>query len=325
MIADKNLNEEDLENNEKMEEKIKKEEKTKKRINDESIEYSRIINNKNNLNLEIKDKISVKEIAFNYIDPFFNQIAKQYDEGGSKGLLLNNIKKDKNLIYILYNQKTSKNLIKSPQLSKKNLFQRISIIANKFHLNSKNKIISKDLGILKEKLLKVGPSFNNLIKKEFTLDINTSMIQITDNFYNENNFGVLEKDLFEEINCTQIRLSENPILMDQGEDYDIAILDDNENGILFEENKEDNEKIFFDLQENINEFKSNFEEESFEENLFDEDFHFWDYLEPNKESLSFLKRKKKNQIKKKNIKNSKKNGKKEKFRERRKKNKRNFF
>ena len=319
MIADKNLNQQDLENSEKMEEKIKKEEKSKKRINEESIEYSRIHSNKNNnFNLEKKHKISLKEIEFNYIDPFFFQIAKQYDQGGSNGLLLNNIKKDKNLIYVLYNQKSKKNVIKDRQLSKKIPFKKVYNLTKKFKEQTKEKIISKDLAILKEKLLKVDESFKNLINREFTLDINTSMIQIKDNFYKEDNLNLLEKDLYEEINNTQIKLSENPILIEEElydeEENDMPFLENNVNENISEENKEDNEKIFYDLEENINEFSDNFDkEESFEENLFDENFKFWDYLEPNLEKISFLKRKTKIKFKKKNYEIKKETKKKKRF------------
>ncbi len=52
--------------------------------------------------LELNQNLSLTGIKKRYIEPFFHKIAKKFDEGGYQGLLLNNVNRTGEFIFLLY-------------------------------------------------------------------------------------------------------------------------------------------------------------------------------------------------------------------------------
>jgi hypothetical protein len=53
--------------------------------------------------IENSANLQIQDIESNYFDPLLQKISSKFDEGGYKGLLVNSLSYDKNLIYTLFN------------------------------------------------------------------------------------------------------------------------------------------------------------------------------------------------------------------------------
>lgn len=224
----------------------------------------------------------MEQLDYNYVDPLFHKISGKFDDGGFKGLLLNNIEVDENLCYILYNEKLAK-AKKSRFGQKDSTISDFKLLKAEFRAIVRgvdNKSICPGLaGFRKIFPEEEGMGLNSKTRSEFNFQIFGEQSNV------KNEFSIFEdEESFNRIIVEQISNTQTPLNLNE-EDYPVNVCEDNEFRNTpggFVETTE--VELLFDDRVEIRQSKC----------IFRESFNFWNYLEPESWQMSKISRTKEN-------------------------------
>lgn len=232
--------------------------------------------------LEDQANLVLEQIESNYVDPLFHKISGKFDDGGYKGLLLNNIDVDEGLRYVLYNEKLIEN-----KASSKNTEDIYG--SNLMLLRSEIEELSSTIN--SQSLCPELSNFRELFREDnsnglyadtsvFTVALETSKISINDNVSFHEDDDYFGQTLVEQINNTQM-----PII-DEYEEYPVKVIDDDYTYNNTATNFSSDAEVELITEEKLPELPP--------QAVFRESFDFWNYLEPESWQMSKIRRAKEN-------------------------------
>lgn len=283
--------EEVIEEEEQVQEPTQKPKRTS--ANDEMLANFSALKNAARNTLEDPAHLIVDHIDANYVDPLFYKISGKFDDGGYKGLLINNIEVDGNLRYVLYNEKFMERKVASKNTE--DVF------------GSNLMLLSDDISRLSdamtdEPLCPELATFRELFKKEddnsmyvetslFSVALDTSKITIDENISAMGEVDDYGQSLVEEIDNVEAPLPP------EREEYPVKTMDVepdftyNNTATKFstDADMDMDGGDHTDYVEYIPNDKITEEDEALSKTMvFQERFDFWNYLEPESWQMSEL-------------------------------------
>lgn len=253
--------------------------RSKEPIEEDLCAFNNMYKNNNHLTLDQPSNLISNKLENYSFDPLFFKISGEFEGGGYKGLLINNIEVDNDINYIFYNEK----LIESKGFNKV-----------KEDIYGSNLMgVKRELSHIKHNIndISLCPKLSEYRSEYFDNETdhcndNTSVftIEMEPNSYAEDpeHFMEIEKDydniLIEEINNIQTPL------MTEYEDYPVSVITDELH----------NTSTYFSADMEIEQSIINNDIGTTPQQVFQDKFDFWNYLEPEMWSMSNFNRKEKN-------------------------------
>lgn len=251
-------------------------------MTEEAVANFNVYKNNTKNTLDDPPNLVLEQIDSNYVDPLFHKISGKFDDGGYKGLLLNNIEVDEGLRYVLYNEK----LLETKTMSKNTediygsnlmlLRHEIEDLASVIY----SQPLCPELGDFRELFREDNANGIYADNSIFSVALETSKISINDNVSINEDEDYLGQTLVEQINNTQTPL------IDEYEEYPVKVIDDDYTYNNTATNLSSDNEVEFAYEEKINDLPA--------QAVFRENFDFWNYLEPESWQMSKITRAAKN-------------------------------